>query len=71
MQDNGSPSVISHIVSILVLPFNVTVTIPALLLYFFGYSLFWGADMPFPTLIIMIGSLLILAGMILFISTLR
>ncbi|UTR10418.1 isoprenylcysteine carboxylmethyltransferase family protein [Evansella sp. LMS18] len=56
-------SVFSHLVSILVLPFNVTVLIPALLLFYFSNSLFWGTEIPLSILIMLVGIGFLLGGL--------
>ncbi|WP_188206661.1 hypothetical protein [Alkalibacillus aidingensis] len=69
MAKHKQPSVLSHIVSILVLPFNVTIIIPLILLYFFPNSLGWGQGVIFSSVVYILGVLLILIGLILVILT--
>jgi len=63
-------SLLSHLVAILLLPFNVTVIIPALLLYFFSYDLGWGIQGMLYVLL-SIGVIAISGGLILLALTIR
>ncbi len=67
MENNKQTSLLSHIISILVLPFNVTVIVPTLLLYFLQYNWGWGIAEPFFFLILLAGLLLLGAGLMLLI----
>ncbi len=69
MEDKKQTSIPAHLVAILVLPFNVTVIIPALLLYFFKYSIGWGLNVPIMILAILLGILILLSGLVLLVLT--
>ena len=64
-------SLLSHLVAILLLPFNVTVIIPALLLYFFSYDLGWGVQGILLYVLILIGVIVISGGLTLLALTIR
>ncbi len=72
MSDNmkKQASLLSHFVAILLLPFNVTVIIPALLLYYFSYDLGWGVQ-GILYVLILIGVIVISGGLILLALTIR
>ncbi|AXF56036.1 methyltransferase family protein [Salicibibacter kimchii] len=65
------PSVRSHLTSILLLPFTVTVIIPLLLLIFLKYNVAWGIDLPFSILILLIGLSFLILGLVIVISAIR
>lgn len=69
MEHGKEASAISHAVAILVLPFNVTVIIPGLLLYFLPYQYGWGLDGLTRVLLSTLGALILLLGVVLLIST--
>ncbi|MBB5172389.1 methyltransferase family protein [Texcoconibacillus texcoconensis] len=71
MGNKKQASLFSHVVAILFLPFNVTVVIPALLLFFFSNEVSWGLDMPISVGVISLGSLLLLFGLMLVVLTVR
>ena len=62
-------SVLAHLVSILALPFNVTVLIPLLLLMFFDYRFLWGLSLPYTIILLMLGTISIIVGLGMLIST--
>lgn len=62
-------SVLAHLVSILALPFNVTVLIPLLLLIFFDYRFLWGLSLPYTIILLMLGTISIIVGLGMLIST--
>ncbi len=64
-------SLLSHIVAVLVLPFNVTVIIPALLLYFFRNNYGWGTESILFYMLILVGTLIISCGLLLLALTIR
>jgi len=64
-------SFLSHLVAILLLPFNVTVIIPALLLYFFGNNLGWGVQGILSYALVLIGVVVICGGLLLLALTIR
>lgn len=68
---NKKPSLIAHLISVLLLPFNVTVIIPTLLLWFFNYNVVWAFDLPFSMLILLIGLCVFIFGLVLVISSIR
>ncbi|WP_198153574.1 isoprenylcysteine carboxylmethyltransferase family protein [Thalassobacillus sp. C254] len=55
--------------SILLLPLNVTVIIPALLLFFFHNSVGWGVEPPITILVVLIGAIIMILGLLLVILT--
>lgn len=69
MKSSKHSPLLSHLVSILVLPFNVTVTIPTLLLYFFPYNWGWKIGEPFYFIIKLLGFVFLLFGLLLFMLT--
>ncbi|UCZ54668.1 isoprenylcysteine carboxylmethyltransferase family protein [Bacillus shivajii] len=68
---NKQPSVLSHLISILLLPFNVTVIIPSLLLLFFHFDFGWGLRFPITLVVYLVGGISLLLGLTLVILTVR
>jgi protein-S-isoprenylcysteine O-methyltransferase Ste14 len=64
-------SLLSHLVAILLLPFNVTVIIPALLLYYFCHDLGWDVQGILFNILVSIGIIVICGGLLLFALTIR
>ncbi|MDG5789352.1 isoprenylcysteine carboxylmethyltransferase family protein [Evansella sp. AB-P1] len=62
-------SFFSHIISILLLPFNVTIIIPVLLKSFLPNRLLWGLEGPISALIFIVGLAIALTGFLLVIVT--
>ncbi|OLO39008.1 hypothetical protein BTR23_10735 [Alkalihalophilus pseudofirmus] len=69
MLKNKQPSLGSHLVSILLLPFNVTVIIPAILLFFFKSNGGWGFEKPLLLGVIVVGIVILLGGLTLVVLT--
>ncbi|MBM4761591.1 isoprenylcysteine carboxylmethyltransferase family protein [Bacillus sp. B15-48] len=63
MKKQKQSSLLSHLISVLILPFNVTIIIPALLLFFFQQKL--GA------VLIALGAIFILSGLLLVVITVK
>ncbi len=69
---NDKPaSIHSHLTAILALPFNVTIVIPALLLYFASYRIGWGLGPYISILVIIAGIIIIAAGLYLLVATIK
>ncbi len=64
-------SILSHLFAILVLPFNVTVIIPLILLYFFNHRPGWGIEGVLLYAIIIVGVVIICCGLLLLTLTIR
>ena len=68
MKGNDKPSVSAHLTAILLLPFNVAILIPSLLLLFLNYNVAWGMEMPFNILFLLIGAISLISGLAIVIS---
>lgn len=64
-------SVLSHLVAILALPFNVIIVVPALLLYFFNYRIGWGTGPFISTAAFLVGGTIIAAGLFMITSAIK
>jgi len=62
---------VSHYLSILLLPFNVTVIIPSILLFFFPFHMAWKASFPFHIFVLFTGSGIFLLGLLIVILSVR
>ncbi len=71
MSNNKSASVLSHLAAILALPFNVTVVIPALLLYFFSFHIGWGLLPILMVTVVFVGGIMVAAGLFLLVTTIK
>lgn len=65
------PSFGSHLVSVLLLPFNVTVVIPILLLLLSNDNILWGVEHPFNILLLLLGFLCLSLGLVIVIAAIR
>ncbi len=71
MSNGRTVSALSHLVAIMALPFNVTIVIPALLLYFFNYRTGWGLIPFVKVLVVTAGIIIIVAGFIILVATIK
>ena len=67
--ETEKPSLLSHSISILLLPFNVTVTIPLLLVFYFQNQFTWGADPPIQCGVMALAGIIIVSALFLLVST--
>jgi protein-S-isoprenylcysteine O-methyltransferase Ste14 len=65
------PSASPHLISIPLLPFNVTVIIPTLLLLFLNYNVAWGTDLPFSLWVLFLGFSVLILGFVIVISAIH
>lgn len=71
MRDKKQASFLSHLFAILLLPFNVILVIPSLLIYFFGYNIGWGFEGFMSGLIVVLGVLIAVCGLLLLAVTIK
>ncbi|MBU9710579.1 methyltransferase family protein [Evansella tamaricis] len=69
MGNQSKTTLLSHIISILLLPFNVTVIIPSILIYFLHHTVLWGQEGSFSILLLLFGIVITLFGFFLVIVT--
>jgi len=61
----------SQFLSIIALPFNVTIIIPAILLFFFSFHMAWGFAFPYHFLLMIISGVTFILGLVIVISAIR
>ena len=71
MKDSKQTTTLSQFISILLLPFNVTVIIPAIGLYFTSFYLFTEIHFPFNILAFILGGSIFTGGLIIVIAAIR
>lgn len=70
-QDRKQPSALSQLLSVLLLPFNVTVIIPAIILYFSAFYPFTVFHFPFNLILFIIGGGILIIGLVIAIAAIR
>ncbi|MFA1822312.1 isoprenylcysteine carboxylmethyltransferase family protein [Virgibacillus oceani] len=65
------PSILSQFLSITILPFNVTVVIPVILLCLFSSRLAWGFAFPYHVFVLFIGGVIFILGLVIVILSIR
>lgn len=71
MYNETRTSLLAHLIAIIALPLNVTVVIPALLLYFFRFNIGWGVKGLLFSMVLILGVVFTLCGLLLLVLTVK